>query len=135
MDSAISVAVFNWRGECWITVDRILRHDGRRYAPRRRLASFRAATMSDLPEEIALEWLVDQLTIWVNAGAPPEWHSAPKVPSAPLGRGHRVRRVASGESAGKSLPSKTATPPPMGSASAASTIDGLQPPGEQLDLW
>ena len=130
MDTSITVQVFDWRGELWLTVDRLHRHGGRRYAPRDRLATFHVDALRDVSEDEALLWLHEQLAAWVAAGCPRRRWTDRVAVSAPPGGGHGGRRVATATRPGKPLPSKTA-PPPLEGSGAAGVSDGLKPPGVQ----
>jgi hypothetical protein len=134
MDSQLSVYVFEWNGVLRLHVDRVHRRDGRKYAPRTRLAEASIQVLPQLRLVEATEWGIDALDRWLAAGLPPRWEAVATATPAPLGRGHGVRRVAPGESAAKPLPSKTQPLPGMTSASEASS-DGLLPEGHTIPLF
>lgn len=134
MDSSISVRVFDWKGDIWLAVDRIGSADHRKHAHRDRLATFRETPVHDVSEDVALLWMLEQLQLWVNAGAPFAWSEAP---SAPPGGGRRGRPEAwacprrEGEDP---LRSET-QPPPLEDRASEASSDGLWPPGYQPELW
>jgi hypothetical protein len=134
VDSQISVLVSEWRGELLILVDRVGRSGHRRYAPRTRLATFRARAVREVSEDEACLWLLEQLTLWVNAGCPRTRRGA--APASPVGdhRGQRAIGAPTGAEGRTPLPSKTVRPPEEGSG-AAGVSDGLKPNGAQPPLF
>lgn len=134
MDTSISVRVFEWRGELWLAVDRVHSAAHRRYAPRDRLASFHVRPMREVSEPVACLWLLEQLTLWVNAGCPNARREA--APASPVGdrRGHRAIGAPRRASAESALPSQT-EPPSLEARDGEAVSDGLKPLGTQPSLF
>ena len=134
MDSSLSVRVFDWRGDIYLVVDRIHSAPRRKYAARDRLATFHATPVRDVPEDVACLWMLEQLTLWVNAGCPYTRHAS--ATGAPLGgpQGARAPGAPSGPRPAPSLRSKT-EPPPLEDSGAVGVSDGLAPPGVQPPLF
>lgn len=128
MDTSITVHVFDWRGDLWLAVDRVGRHAGRRYAPRTRLASVHAQPMREVSEDEALLWMLDVLTLWVNAGAPTSQRADAQRPRRPQvgATGDGAPTCAWGA---VTLPSENLPPPPMAERRAERVSDGLVPEG------
>jgi hypothetical protein len=134
MDSSVTVQVFDWRGEIWLTVDRVGRVDHRRHAHRDRLATFHAQPVRDVPEDCALLWMLEQLTAWVNAGCPRPSAQRARGPLGGASGGTRANGAPPTPTADPALQSQTVPTPLVASASEASS-DGLWPEGRTDPLF
>lgn len=134
MDYSITVQVFDWRGDLWLSVDRVGRVAGKRFAPRERLASFHTDAMHDVSPDEALLWMHEQLAAWVNAGCPRRSWTDAKRPRRPL-EGAMGVGAPTGHQGLVTLPSENSTPPPREERRAERDSDGLKPPGVQQTLW
>lgn len=85
MDTAVSIRVFEWRGDLHLAIDRIGGTPDRRYAHRDRMASFSIQCPEDVLEEEVISWAIAQLEVWERAGLP---HGHAVAPAPPEG-GHR----------------------------------------------
>lgn len=134
MDTSISLRLFNWRGDIWLTVDRIGCSDHRKHAPRERLATFHTWCLPEVSEENALLWMYIQLNAWVGDGCPDARREAATVsPGGGTTGGESAARVAR-QAPEIALPSQT-EPPNVERCDGVAVSDGLLPEGEQLALW
>jgi hypothetical protein len=133
MDTRIIATVFEWRGEIYVSVDRVGRASDRRYAPRHRIATWTATTRANPSEAQAAEYMITILGQWLAEGMPRGLHVPRQgLPGAP-GGGGGDRRVATGKPASRALQSQEPPSRLIGS-DAVGVSDGLQPPGEQLTV-
>jgi len=134
MDTTLSIRVFEWRGALHLVIDRIHPAPRRRFAQRDRLAGFSAAPVQPVPEDVAALWALEQITAWVNAGCPYALRVAGSAPPSGGSRGARANGAPTGNRPHPVLPSQTAPSPVEHRTSAASSLDGLNPPGFTPEL-
>lgn len=134
MDSHIIVSMSDWAGDLQLTVERVHRHPGRRYAPRDRLATFQARPGVDVREEVALLWLSECLIAWTNQGCPTTAARGPGAPQRGATGGETPRRAY--VTRPDMRPTIKASPtPPIQESGDAVVSDGLTPPGTQPGLF
>jgi hypothetical protein len=122
MDTSISVRMFEWRGDVWISVDRVGRAGHRKHAPRTPLVSIHSSSDTPICEDVALLWLQGCLTEWVAAGCPRGHREAVSAP--PQGATGVVSRtgVPPQLDRSKALPSQT-EPAPVEHRGSEATSD------------